>query len=96
MPAPSYYFTHGRIASCFPSSIANIAILKAMGYKAIRVDGTTAGSNGTADGHSWAEAYIDGAVWVVNYNCLSPREHHYERSGWTIDLSGYDPDWYTK
>lgn len=91
---PSYYFTHGRKAQCVESSLSNRVILKLMGYKAIDVGGDVPHKNETAR-HAWVEAYINGEVYVVNFNRVYPREGFYEERGWTIIRpKDYDPNWY--
>jgi hypothetical protein len=97
---PSYYFTHGRLSTCVPSSLANLVILELMGYNAINVGGMVSVRNET-EGHSWTEAYINGKVWVVNFNTLVLREGFYQKINWTVTDSNfgesvYDTDWYTK
>jgi hypothetical protein len=93
---PSYYLTHERTGHCADSSVTGLAILKLMGHKAITVDGKVPVNN-TVAGHEWVEAYIDGKVYVVNFNYVYPREGFYEKYGWTIEIdSSYDPNWYQK
>ena len=92
---PSYFFTHGRNGICFESAYANIAILRDMGYKAVIVYGQEPNAGA---GHAWAEALINGKVYVVDYNGLFPRDNYYESQGWTINTNSssftYSPNWY--
>jgi len=90
---PSYYFTHGRKGSCANSAHANLPILRLMGYKAKMIGGRVP-VDGEESGHEWNEVYIDGTVYVVNFNNVYPREGFYEKTGWTIHSSDYNPDWY--
>ena len=83
---PSYYFTHGRKSECQTSSLANLAILKAMGHKAITL--------GDSD-HQWCEALINGEVYVVDTNKIIPREEYYKMDRYILGPD-YDPDWYKK
>lgn len=96
---PSYFLTHGRKGGCVESSLTNLVILRLMdggNYKAIQV-----GNND----HAWCEALIDGNVYVVDYNIVTPRDVAYKFSNYnpiTINdnsengYSSYDPDWYLK
>jgi len=89
---PSYYFTHGKKGSCDTSSLANLVILKSIGLKAIKIIGKMPYKNKLWP-HGWVEAYIDGDVYVINYNYLYPREGFYEKYNWKVP-SHYDPNWH--
>jgi len=73
------------------SSGANHVILKLMGYKSLLVEGEVPWF------HQWNEAYIDGKVYVVDYNDVIPRNNFYDKNGWEITSpEEYDPEWYKK
>ena len=48
--------------------------------------------------HGWNEAYIDGRVYVVNFNEVIDRDisNFYETYGWMINSTDYHPDWWKK
>lgn len=91
---PSYYFTHGRTGNCVESTITDLTVLKLIGYKVLDV-GSKIPVNKTMEGHESSEVYINGKVYVVNFNNIVPREGFYEKNGWVLD-PGYDPNWYMK
>jgi hypothetical protein len=85
---PSYYFTHaGRHGGCGASSVVNHVILTLKSYKCLHVIG---------EQHQWNEAYIDGNIYVVDYNTVIPRDNFYGKNGWEITSENYDPEWYKK
>ena len=91
---PSYYFTHGRKGSCGTSSLINYVILRSMDLKVLKISGRVSYKN-KPTAHGWIEAYIDGEVYVVDYNDVFPREGFYQKRGWVIDEDiNYDPNWY--
>jgi hypothetical protein len=95
---PSYYFTHTerRCPTCVESAIVNHVILKLKGYKCLQVIGLKRYYLSNAVyGHQWNEAYIDGHVYVVDYNTVIPRDKFYEEN-WEITSEDYDPEWYKK
>ena len=89
---PSFYFTHERRGSCVTSSEANHVILKLMDYKCILVFGETP----RYTYHQWNEVYIDGNVYVVDWNDVIPRDNFYGKNGWKITSLDYDHEWYKK
>ncbi len=46
--------------------------------------------------HGWNEVYIDGKVYIVNYNDVIPRDDFYARARWEIISIDYDPNWYKR
>jgi hypothetical protein len=96
--SPSYYFIHGeRRGNCWDSSIVNHVILKLKGYKCLMVYGEIPTSvllwNACME-HQWNEVYVDGEVYVVDYNDVIPRDDFYEKSHWRITSPDYDSEWY--
>lgn len=88
---PSYYFADGkRNGHCITSSIVNNVILRLKGYKCLHV----IGKYPKGGGHQWNEVYIDGEVYIVDYNDVIPRDYFYEKNGWKITSQEYDPEWY--
>jgi hypothetical protein len=90
---PSYYFTQGvRTGDCVESTMADLAILKAMGFKAVHVGMKIPNSEKS---HDASEVLIDGKVYVANYGGIILREDFYKNTGY-VPKSGYDPDWHLK
>jgi phage FluMu protein Com len=89
---PSYYFTHGRNGNCIESTMAELTILKLVGYKAVDV---TMRRPDAEIGHVAPEVLIDGEVYVMNFGHIILRAVFYENTGYVPD-SRYDPDWYLK
>jgi len=89
---PSYYFSHERKGNCVISSLANLTVLKSMNLKAVMIDGKIPYNNELTP-HGWVEAYIDGEIYVVNFNSIYPREDFYEKNGWKTP-DDYNPQWY--
>jgi hypothetical protein len=90
---PSYYFTtNDRHGDCVESTMANLAILKAMGFKAVHVGMRIPNSEKV---HDACEVLINGKIYIDNYGGIVPREDFYKNTGY-VPKSGYDPDWYLK
>ena len=53
VPLPAYCFSHNRTTTCLPSSLAEITILKAVGYKAVLVGGSIKTVANETVGHIW-------------------------------------------
>ncbi len=99
--APAYYFTHNRTASCLPSTLAGVTILRAMGYKTMLVEGCVEANSSDPIEHIWAETCIQGEVYTVDYSRVVPRPASYGEWNWNATDSNYgrtpyDSDWYLK
>jgi hypothetical protein len=70
---PAYMLSHGRQGICIDAAIMSCSVLKAKGYPSIVVAGTVKPDLG----HSWTETYINGRVYVVDFNRVIPREEAY-------------------
>lgn len=93
---PSYYFTHDRRGACIQSSTVNYVILSLKGYKCLLIEGKIPIHPDKMDTHHWVEVYIDGEVYIVNYNYIIPKDNFYKKKGWIITMKAYDPEWYEK
>jgi hypothetical protein len=72
--------------------MADLGILKAMGFRAVYVGMKIPNSE---TGHDASEVLIDGKVYVMNYGGVILREDFYKNTGY-VSKSGYDPEWYLK
>ena len=93
---PSYYLTHGRKGNCAEVAIAHMAVLILKGYNSTQC-GCYIKNDGKKYGHGFAETFIDGKVYAVNFNQLWPREGKngesiYERWNWILK-ENYDRNW---
>ncbi len=88
---PSFFFTHGRTATCDPTADATVVILQLMGYKCRVVVGENSVSQ-----HAWPEVLIDGKVFVVDYGKIYPIEKFQEKYGYVPREDDYDPDFFDK
>jgi hypothetical protein len=73
-------------------------------YKAVQVDGDVPDMNERI-GHAWCEVFIDGKVYVVDFEIVSPRDWYYREYDYNATTiydnsrngySDYDPNWYLK
>ena len=92
--SPSYYFTHGRTGTCADITAADMAILKSLGYKAVKVSGVFPGIE-PGISHAWSEVLINGKVYVVEKNLICEREEFYNHCKYEPNKN-YDADWYLK
>lgn len=95
---PVFYLSNGRKGTCGEVATAHTAVLLFKGYKC-----TTCSADATPDNgedridHGFLESFIDGKIYIVNFNNVVPREDKrgistYEKWGWNLSKT-YDPKW---
>jgi transglutaminase-like putative cysteine protease len=84
----AYMLSHGREGICQDAGIMSCSVLKASGYPSIYVYGWWRGK-----GHAWTETYINGKVYVVNFNDVILREKAYSEKGFS-PMEMWDDDVY--
>jgi len=98
---PAYFLTHGRYGACVDVARANTVLLVLKGYNCSMWGADiTPDNNMNKSDHAFLESYIDGKVYLVNFNDVIPRDFPdgstiYDKWRWKLDKN-YDSDWYQK
>ncbi|MEM2933803.1 MAG: transglutaminase domain-containing protein [Methanocellales archaeon] len=84
---PSYYLAHtykGKLLSgdCEDAAIAMTSILLAKGYDTIAILGYVEKNDGSIGRHAWAEAQIEGKIYIVDFNSLYEKNYFQATRHW--------------